>query len=86
MKLNPLGQHMHEPTDLAHIWDLPRGKKTISIWLADKEWPKNTPLRWPLKFEKLNDVRSLKFGPIELRRVSVKRNTNRHSIQNIFSY
>ena len=32
----------------------------------------NTPLRWPLKFEKLNDVRSLKFGPIELRSVSVK--------------
>ena len=45
---------------------------TISIWLADKEWPKHTPFRWPLKFEKLNDVRSLKFGPIELRSVSVK--------------
>ena len=25
-----------------------------------------------MKFEKLNDVRSLKFGPIELRSVSVK--------------
>ena len=52
----------------------PPREKTISIWLTDKEWPKHTPFRWPSKFEKLNDVRSLKFGPIacELRSVSVK--------------
>ena len=39
-----------------------------------------------LKFEKLNDVRSLKFGPTELRRARQEnRNTGRYSIQNIFS-
>ena len=28
-----------------YIWELPR-EKTIRIWPANKEWPKNTPLRW----------------------------------------
>ena len=43
MKLNPLGQHMHEPTDLAHIWDLPRGKKLLAYG-----WPIRNGQKTPL--------------------------------------